>query len=318
MLSKIEISLNDSGQFVVIAGGSIVNTFVLKEALQYINYYAKFLAHFPNAENVNSMGKIPVPFSEFLDKIKKEEKKKKVIEPIEKVKHFIDEIAESKININQTPKQTMKSFFNEVLELLAEGQSIELKLTKTDNQLTVLATGKGKLFTATGTPEEFEQEFFPTLQKVIEKKKFSFNIVETEATENEVAGEEDETVETGKTTAKAPKEKKKKEVKPKEEAPVAEPKEEEPVVNETPEASQEPEKKAEEPKAEVKQATAKDTNKEKVFKHTMDEGAKLLKEGKYADAQQKFQEALKLFPDNKLAITEEAKAAKWVKAVADL
>lgn len=219
----------------------------------------------------------------------------------------------------------MKSFFNEVLELLAEGQSLELKLTKTQNQLTVLATGKGKLFTATGTPEEFEEEFFPTLQKVIEEKKFSFNIVETKPTEKEVEEEEEaeevkETTDTGK--GKASKDKKKKEVKPKEEAPVvtpiAEAKEVEPVVSETPEASQEPEKKVEEPKAEAKPATAKDANKEKVFKLTMDEGAKLFAERQYASAQEKFQEALKLFPDNKLAITEEAKAGKWAKMVAEL
>lgn len=87
MLSKIEITLNDSGQFVVVAGTDIVCTYSLREALQYTNYYAKFLAFFPNG-NRNCPYANPIPFEEFVKQMKKEDKKKKQLETI-KTETFI-------------------------------------------------------------------------------------------------------------------------------------------------------------------------------------------------------------------------------------
>lgn len=75
MLSKIEITLNDSGQFVVVAGAEIVCTYSLREALQYTNYFAKYLAFFPTG-NMNCPHANPIPFDEFLKRMKKEDKKK--------------------------------------------------------------------------------------------------------------------------------------------------------------------------------------------------------------------------------------------------
>ena len=80
MLSKIEIILNDSGQFVVVAGADIVCTYSIKEALQYANYFAKFLAFFPTGK-MDCPYANPVPFEVFYNKMKKDAKKKQSTTP---------------------------------------------------------------------------------------------------------------------------------------------------------------------------------------------------------------------------------------------
>lgn len=87
MLSKIEITLNDSGQFVVVAGAEIVCTYSLREALQYTNYFAKYLAFFPTGK-MDCQYANPIPFEEFVKKMKKDDKKKKQPETI-RIETFI-------------------------------------------------------------------------------------------------------------------------------------------------------------------------------------------------------------------------------------
>jgi hypothetical protein len=75
MLTKIELTLSDSGQFIVNAGGTIIVTFSLREALMYINYHAKYLAFYPTG-NMNCPYANPIPFVDFVKQQKKEAKKK--------------------------------------------------------------------------------------------------------------------------------------------------------------------------------------------------------------------------------------------------
>lgn len=75
MLTKIELTLGDSGQFIVNAGGTIIVAFSLREALMYINYHAKYLAFYSNG-NMNCPYANPVPFEDFVKQIKKDAKKK--------------------------------------------------------------------------------------------------------------------------------------------------------------------------------------------------------------------------------------------------
>lgn len=69
-MKEIKLTLNDSGAFEINAGGTIIVTYQLREALMYINYYAKYLAAFPTG-NPNCHFANPIPFETFLKQQKK-------------------------------------------------------------------------------------------------------------------------------------------------------------------------------------------------------------------------------------------------------
>lgn len=210
-----------------------------------------------------------------------------------------------------------KQFFTELSKLLADKQELRLNITKTGEQLTVLATVKGKHITASGTPEEMDQEFLSHLNAEVEAKTFTFNVSDS----NKEVEEEEETVE-----KTAPASKKKEVAKPaikvkaKPEVTVIEEAEvieeiEGPAIAEAAkvELAQTPEKpKAEAPKEKV---SAEAANKTRTFNHIMSEGSVLFKDRKYAEAQVKYKEALAIFPEDKTALLEEANSAKWIKAM---
>lgn len=218
----------------------------------------------------------------------------------------------------------MKPFFKELSELLADGQQLELKVTKTGSDLSVHSQTKGANFTATGTPEEFDSELLANLRDAIANKKFTFTIVESGEVKDEEEVIEPEEPNEGQEKQKESKPAKEKKSSKKEASKtnVSQSKEEkEESLLDDPEHQKEleSEKKANvdkaEPKKEIPEEKTIEENKLFVY---MKQGAKMMDERKYTEALDFFTKACESAPEDKKAIEARDKAAKWVKAMSEL
>lgn len=222
--------------------------------------------------------------------------------------------------IHLKPKQKMKGFFLQLMEIMVEGQEITLKTTKQGDVLVVLVEGKtakGKaLFQASGTPEEIEAEFIPAFVNAHEHKGFTSQLIESASSTKEDEEEEEEEGKDDAGKAETKKEPKaaakktaaKKAETKKEEKPV---KEETSAVEELPQCNPPEATEGVDVKAEV-------ANKQRVFNDCMEKGHIAFKEKRYDDAVREFKSALDIFPDEKKAQEQVKLSESWAKAVKEL
>lgn len=231
------------------------------------------------------------------------------------------------------------NFFTEVGSLLEDKESIEVKIQRTGDELTVLLVpkikGKTATITMSGTPEDLNDGFMEQLTIPVEKIKglvsnaAEVKIEDAEEEEEEEGSDEKKDKPAGKkaepkkATAKKVTTKKAEEVKPKVEEPVAETKNEgeiNPVGKSTEEIEVEIQKQREE--EEAAKAAADKAAKEKAeeaarlqeaFDLSMKEGDEAFEARKYEDAEKHYQAASTLMPDHKAAKEKFEKANKWVK-----
>lgn len=240
------------------------------------------------------------------------------------------------------------NFFTELFPLLGDKESIEVKVQRTGDELTVLLVPKIKGKTATivlnGTPEDLNDGFMDQLAIPVEKiKGLVSNAAEVkiEDTEEEEEEEEEEgtekkekpagkKAETKKSAAKKVTTKKGEEVKPKVEEPVAETQTEgeiNPEGKSTEAIEAEIQKQREEEESAAAILAEEKAKKDEEEKRKAEEAARLqeafdlaMKLGdeafearKYEDAETQYQTASTLMPDHKVAKEKFEKANKWVK-----
>lgn len=236
------------------------------------------------------------------------------------------------------------NFFTELFSLLEDKESIELKVQRTCDELTVLLVPKIKGKTATiticGSPEDLNEGFMEQLTIPVEKiKGLVSNAAEVKIEDADDSDEEEEE-EDGKEKPEAKKAalkkaaakksatKKVEEEKPKVEEPVEEinPEgksteeveaeierqriEEEEVAKEAAEkvAQEKAEKEAEE-----KQKAEEAALLQEAFELAIKNGDEAFEARKYEDAEREYEMASKLMPDHKAAKEKFEKANKWVK-----
>lgn len=214
----------------------------------------------------------------------------------------------------------MNTFFTELAAMLKDGQQMQLNISKNGESLTVMVTPNVKIggsIHATGSTEEFDQEFLDTLKKELEvKPKFTMTSIEPEEKEEEDgADDKTETTDSGKGKAGAKKVGKKETTTKNKSFVVAEP-----VKGE---AKAEPEKKEEE-KAEPatsnddtkKEEEAREANKKTVFDSIMKNAEKLESERKWKEALAEYQNASAYFPEDKKCQEGIQRTQKWVNSIA--
>jgi PRTRC genetic system protein E len=236
------------------------------------------------------------------------------------------------------------NFFTELFSLLEDKESIELKVQRTGDELTVLLVPKIKGKTATiticGSPEDLNEGFMEQLTIPVEKiKGLVSNAAEVKIEDADDSDEEEEE-EDGKEKPEAKKAalkkaaakksatKKVEEEKPKVEEPVEEinPEgksteeveaeierqriEEEEVAKEAAEkvAQEKAEKEAEE-----KQKAEEAALLQEAFELAIKNGDEAFEARKYEEAEKHYQDASTLMPDHKAAKEKFEKANKWVK-----
>lgn len=234
------------------------------------------------------------------------------------------------------------NFFTELFPLLEDKESIDLKVQRTGDELTVLLVPKIKGKTATivlnGTPEDLNDGFMDQLAIPVEKiKGLVSNAAEVKIEDADDSEEEEEKEEKEKPAAKKAEPKKaaaKKATSKKVEEPVAETKNEgeiNPEGKSTEEVESEIEKQRKEEEAAAKageailaEEKAKKQEEEKrkaeevarlqeAFDLSMKQGDEFFEARKYEDAEREYEVATKLIPDHKVAKEKFEKANKWVK-----
>lgn len=240
------------------------------------------------------------------------------------------------------------NFFTELFSLLEDKESIELKVQRTGDELTVLLVPKIKGKTATiticGSPEDLNEGFMEQLSIPVEKIKGLVSNASEVKIEDAEEEEEEESEDDKKEKAEIKELAKKKEAPKKAAAKKSATKKvEEPVAETKTEGEINPEgKSTEEVKAEIekqrieeeeaaKEAAEKvareKAEKEAEEKQKAEEAAKLkeafelaIKNGdeafearKYEEAEKHYQDASTLIPDHKAAKEKFEKANKWVK-----
>lgn len=234
------------------------------------------------------------------------------------------------------------NFFTELFSLLEDKESIELKVQRTGDELTVLLVPKIKGKTATiticGSPEDLNDGFMDQLTIPVEKiKGLVSNAAEVKIEDAEEDEEEEEEEKKEKPIAKKAEPKKaaaKKATTKKVEEPVAETKNEgeiNPEGKSTEEVEAEIKKQRIEEEEAAKEAAEKvaqeKAEKEAEEKRKAEEAEKLkeafelaIKNGdeafearKFEEAEKHYQDASTLMPDHKAAKEKFEKANKWVK-----
>lgn len=229
------------------------------------------------------------------------------------------------------------NFFTPIESLLQDKESIEIKVQKTGDELTVLLVpkmqGKTATITLNGTAEELEEGFLAELQKPIEKIRGLKSNAEEAKVEDLEESEEEENIpegsEKGRDIAKEKKAAAKKEASKK---PTAKEKLKKVVENRDTEINPE-EKTTEQIKAENEQAKAEEDAKlkaeaeakaaeeeakkeaERIAKEIADlvsKGDAAFKACLFRDAKKHYQEAHQLKQDDEAIAEKLAKANKWV------
>lgn len=208
----------------------------------------------------------------------------------------------------------MNTFFTELSKSMTDGQEVNLKITKTGSDLTILSTSKEKKdLIASGTPEDMDTELLEAIIATPEKKKgLKTSVLDDETEEKEEEAAPPAGSEKGRAIAKSKKEAEKA-------AKKGTPKAEKTAKKKDEVIAEEPgEQPYQEEEQEQKEQTEAPANTEAEFKELMKQGKELFTAREYEKAMEAFGKAKELKPNDPQAISEHANAEKWVKAVANL
>lgn len=216
----------------------------------------------------------------------------------------------------------MNTLFTQLAAAMQDRQEAILNIKKVGNDLVVMVTPdvnkKGTVKQMTGTPELMDAHFMEEFTKApAAKVAFKADDVVTEQ-------EEEEEDEKPKATSKKEVAKKaKKMLSESNKADAKKRKQEEAQradkikAAKAEEGNEEPAEEEKKEEAEVEEKPKEPTERER-FNALMDEGKKLFDASQYSESATKFEEALKIFPDNAMAQKSLDNSNKWIKAMATL
>jgi PRTRC genetic system protein E len=219
------------------------------------------------------------------------------------------------------------NFFTELSALMQDKESIDLKIQKTGDELTVLLVpkikGKTATITMSGSAEDLNEGFMSELLKPIEKinglvsTASEVEIKDAEEDDNEEEAEEKKP-EAKKSAPKKAATKKVDVVKSEDETPTitiddkSTDEIEAEIEKERIEAEEAERLASEQVEKEKAEQEAKEVELKEEFNHLIKLGDESLNARQYEEAEINYQKASKLFPDNKEVYEKFIKAQKWV------